>query len=62
VDATRIQIVKVMHRPVLDHIGTRIRSGCSCGSDIHPCPILAAALDAEHRQADARHNGYGHHG
>jgi hypothetical protein len=58
VDAARIQIVKLMHRPVLDHIGDRIRSGCSCGTDRFPCETLAAALDAEQRQADARHNGH----
>jgi hypothetical protein len=58
VDAARIAIVKLMHRPVLDHIGTRIRSGCSCGDAWYPCPVLVDALDAEQRQADARHNGH----
>lgn len=59
-DRAQIQIVKVLHRPVLDHIGMTIRSGCSCGSDWYPCPVLVAALDAEQRQLDARHNGHRH--
>jgi hypothetical protein len=58
VDTARIAIVKVLHRPFLDHIGTRVRTGCSCGDAWYPCPALVAALDAERQQAGAVHNGH----
>jgi hypothetical protein len=58
VDRARIQIVKVLHRPQLSQTGRTIRSGCSCGADRYPCEALIAALDAERRMDDSRHNGH----
>jgi hypothetical protein len=60
VERAEIAVTKLLHRPDIHWRSCEIFVGCSCGNPYHPCPRLAAALEAEQRMTDSMRNAGRH--
>lgn len=56
IDRTKIDRIKVLHRPDVHWRNCVVFAGCSCGTPYHPCDKLLVALEIERQMSALARN------